>query len=147
MLADNVCTAGSYTLSIGALSAASSLAHVTSVSPAIDLVDGAVYTVSVAYQDRGGNAEASASVATITFAGSSTIAPVFSTPATSSFISTNFTVDFTLQEIALANSVQMIITPTGGTNDGNGARTITFAPAHEAASRHTFNMQYVSIDV
>ena len=61
-------------------------ASIASVSPAVDLVDGAQYSVQLRYQDGAGNAAASETHTGIYFAALVTIPPTLSGPSQSSSI-------------------------------------------------------------
>ena len=131
---------------LGNLSAAAAElpATVASVSPAgKDLVNGAVYTLHVEYQDGASNPKAATPHARVTFAGSSTLTPTLTHPATDEAVPEDFDAQFTLPENALAGSVRLVWTHTGvgvAHPDGVTAHTVTFSDAHAFRGDHSIRM-------
>ena len=79
-------TCATHQVAIGGagISAAADLSAVTSVTPATDLVDGAVYTVTLEYQDCGGHTKSVTADRTIDYAGTTTLAPTLTRPGSGS---------------------------------------------------------------
>ena len=78
------------------------LRHIASSTPTEeDLIDGAIYTFSLEYQDRQQNAKAVVNHTDVTYAGVDTLAPVFYLPAASSHIPIEFYFDVEILEKAL----------------------------------------------
>ena len=100
-------TCATHQVAIGGagISAAADLSAVTSVTPTTDLVDGAVYTVTLEYQDCGGHAKSTTADRTIDYAGTSTLAPTLTQPGSVSSIAEDFVVEFTLPEAACSTSL------------------------------------------
>ena len=112
---------------------------------AADLVDGAVYSGTFSYKDAVGNTAATQSVTGLVFAGSSTLAPTFTSPAASGvFTASSFGIDFTLPERAASGKVQIVISRTGGATDGAGDRTIVFSSSFEVAGQHSVSIPSIA---
>ena len=84
--------AGNHAVSIPSIAAAGSLAAVASISPASDLVDGAIYTATLSYEDSVGNAASTVAHTGIVYAGSATIMPSISSPSAGAAIATDFSI-------------------------------------------------------
>ncbi len=69
-----------------------------------------------------------------------TQAPTLATPATTSTDNATLDIDFTLGEAALAGTVKMTFTRTGGSADVNSPHIITFTAAFETAAQHTVTL-------
>ena len=116
------------------------LRHIASSTPTEeDLIDGAIYTFSLEYQDRQQNAKAVVNHTDITYAGVDTLAPVFYLPAASSHIPIEFYFDVEILEKALPGTLQLQISYRGGTVDvsNNVPRIIIFSSMFEVAGRHS----------
>ena len=140
VFATSVESAGGHTFSMTDLSNAASLSQVASITPASDLVDGAIYDFTLKYEDRGGNAAAQAVQSGVGFGGANTLTPIFTLPATSSYLGQPFAYSFNLPESATAGSVKMTFTPddaNSGIVDTNDPRVILFSSAHEGVGTHT----------
>lgn len=95
-----------------ALSRASDLSFVSSVTPSgFDLIDGAIYDVTLSYQDGGGNAPATQTQESVIFAGSVTKPAILNSPSSGATIAEDFTVSFELQEDAHDQSVKLLLYP------------------------------------
>jgi hypothetical protein len=105
--------------------AAADLAVVSTVSPQTELVDGAIYDLSLEYQDPVGNPKSSVT-SRISFHGGESLPLRIISPANSSCLKTAFNFTFVLPEKAFEDSLKLTITPTGGKTDSAGARTIIF---------------------
>ncbi len=135
-----------YSLSLGALStlASDQSSVVASVTPPVDLVDGAEYSFTLSMEDAAANDAAIDTVSDVYFGGSSTRAPVLRVPATGSTVVEVFTVTVFIAERAAPGSVQLVFTRTGGSVDSNGPRTVTLTSAFEAYGNHTFSLGKLS---
>ncbi|HSG62291.1 MAG TPA: Ig-like domain-containing protein, partial [Pseudomonadales bacterium] len=100
------------------------------------LVDGTTYTIAFDVTDAAGNAATTISNTGVIY-DFGTETPTLTTPANSSTDNSTLAIDFTLPEAALADSVKMIFTRTGGSADANAPHTITFETAFESAAQHT----------
>ena len=116
---------GSHSVSITTFESASDLSVVQSVSPSTPLLDGAVYNVSISYQDSVGN-PAAVTTNTISFHGSETLPVTMLSPSNSSCLKTVFNFTFILPEKALDDSLIMTMEPISGQTDNAGTRTIVF---------------------
>ena len=65
-------------------------------------------------------------------------------PAASTTMSSNFSLDFTLPEAAASGTVKLTLTRTGGTADSGSPHIITFASAFETAAQHTMTVPPLS---
>ena len=129
-------TAGSHSVSMTNLTL--SIPNVVSVTPQVDLVHMAEYIVTMVYRDAIENSEATSGSVLMTH-DTHTEDPFLILPAASTRFKESFLFDFTLPETALASSVKMSFTHTGGTVDSAAARVLTFAGAYETAARHANN--------
>ena len=144
--ADSLLEPSLYTISVTPLSGlADQLTTVTSVSPATDLVDGAEYNFVLSMQDAAGNDAAVDIVNGVYFAGSVTRTPSITTPVQNSVTVQSFPITIVIAERAAAGTVKLVFTPTGGTEDNSGARTVTLTSAFEAFGTHTFTMGRLSL--
>ena len=75
---------------------------------------------------------------------SSTQTPAFASPAASTTISSNFSLDFTLPEAAASGTVKLTLTRSAGTEDSGSPHIITFASAFETAAQHTMTVPPLS---
>ena len=108
------------------------LENVSSVTPATNLVDGAVYTFEFSYQDDANDDVAAAAQHTgVVFAHNKTIPPILVSPASSTSYTAKKPLEFYLWEKALPSSVKMTISfshmgrwATGP--DNRGDRTYTW---------------------
>lgn len=100
------------------------------------LVDGAIYTVKLAYQDAIGNA-ASSTVSTGLTYDTRTQPPTLALPAAGSRDNESLSIDFTLPEAARAGTAKMTFTRTGGTADTHAPHILTFTTGFESAAQHT----------
>ncbi len=75
-------------------------------------------------------------------------APSLFEPASGDFIPRTFKVSFELKEDATADSVKLIITPTGtcsgGSSNSNGPHTLELSPAHESLGVHNITVPALS---
>ena len=69
---------------------------ILSISPGIDLVDGASYDIKLEYQDLPGNSPVSLTQGAVVFTGNSTIPPTLSLPVANTKIPLEFDIEFTL---------------------------------------------------
>ena len=114
-LNSNAEAALTYSIEVGALTGLSTTLSTFfgSVDPNVDLVDGAVYDISVSYADAGGNPEVSATATNVLFAGSETRDPVLYTPETAQTVLESIAVAFNLPEEAFASSLKLIFSHSG----------------------------------
>ena len=99
------------------------------------LVDGAIYSVRLKYQDVLLNAVASIISSNFTYDNISQL-PTLASPATSSSDNASLAIDFTLPELASPGTVKMTFTRTGGIADANAPHVITFVSGFETAAQH-----------
>jgi hypothetical protein len=113
-------------------------ANVTSVysDPNDALIDGAVYSVKIEYQDDVGNSAASVTNSSFTY-DNRTLFATLTAPAPSSSDNSSLDIDFTLPEVATSGTVKMTFTRTSGTADGNAPHILTFAAGFETAAQHS----------
>ena len=140
VFAASVEVAGGHTFSMTELSTATSLSQIASITPATNLVDGAIYDFRLQYSDRGGNAQATDVQAGVGYGGDNTLTPTFTLPASSSYLGQPFSYSFKLPETASAGTVKMTFTPdvaNSGIQDTNAARVILFSSNHEGVGTHT----------
>jgi hypothetical protein len=132
-----------HTITFPALSgAAAALGTVQSVTPATDLVPGAVYHFFVEYQDGVGNTVAVANRSAVTFTGTTTLPAQIVLPSASASVRNFFTVNFTLPVVAKPDSVQMTFTRTGGQAlDPAAPRVVTFDTHVHTAGSHQVILQ------
>ena len=121
---------------------------IKSIAPPTDLVDGAVYRITMEYIDLALNDAGATTFTDVGFHGDATLAATLANPSPTTFaIPTSFAVDFTLPERALAGSVQLIFNRTGGANDSTPLHTITFSSAFENAGTHQVTMKNLTQSV
>ena len=139
-------TCATHQVAIGGagISAASDLSAVTSVTPSVDLVDGAVYNVTLEYQDCGGHTKRVAADRSIDYSGISTLAPTLTSPGSVSSIAEDFHVEFTLPEAACPGSIYLTFISSGGlVQDAfSGIRTVKLGNSVESRGTHTFQMTW-----
>ena len=113
-------------------------ANVFSVSSGVNdkLVNGAIYSVKLAYQDSQGNSASFLSHTSFTY-DLITQTPTLSLPAVSSSDNASLAIDFTLPESASPGTAKMTFTRTGGVADVNTPHIITFKSGFESAAQHT----------
>ncbi|MCK4312782.1 MAG: T9SS type A sorting domain-containing protein [Candidatus Cloacimonetes bacterium] len=117
-----------------------SASSISSVTGGNSLTANVAYTVTIEYQDALQNPLASDSNTGYVY-DTVTQTPTLDLPATDAVISTKpFTVQFDQPETALATSVKIIFTRTGGNPDGNSPHTLT------VTSEASGNNKTVSID-
>ena len=75
---------------------------------------------------------------------STTQTPTFASPAASTTISSNFSLDFSLPEAAASGTVKLTLTRSAGTADSGSPHIITFASAFETAAQHTMTVPPLS---
>ena len=81
VFADSVATHGPHLVSVGFLRfAGSNSSDIVSITPAVDLLDGAVYNFTLEYQDRAGNPVASTINDRVGYSGNHTLTPTFIHP-------------------------------------------------------------------
>ena len=122
--------------------------EVASIAPATDLVDGCVYNFRLQYIDVAGNTMAYHDVTNVAYAGTATLAPLLSSPASNSAVKTNFQLDFSLKEVALPGSLKLSIVPVSGSSnvqDTDGTRVVTFSTLLEGRGGHQVPMLNLSI--
>ena len=134
--------AGSFTVNFRALSNVDQLASVKSCSPAQDLIDGAVYTMTLSYQDAAGNLAATASQFEVSYVGIYTVAPALHVPSANARIPERFAVDFTITEFALSSSVFLSFIPMF--DDSYPQRDILLSSVFERPGRYNFTMEKVA---
>ena len=100
------------------------------------LVDGAIYNVTVEYQDVPLNASAPMTSTGFTYDNASQL-PTLASPATDSRDDASLAIDFSLPEAASLGTVKMSFERTGGTVDGNAPHVLTFVTGFESAAQHT----------
>ena len=83
------------------------------MTPALNLVDGASYDITLGYQDAAGNDEATVSLTDLTFCGSTTLTPEFIAPLANRQFTTSKTVTFKLPERAFGGTVKITFRHTG----------------------------------
>ena len=138
-------TSGRHQLSTDRLSTLSSLAGVTSVSPAVDLINDGVYDVVLSYQDTAQHPAVIQTHVNITF-DTTTSAPTLLAPATSSRAKTTFNLEFELPENALPNTLTLDVRFfAGGIADSVETRTILFDSTVDVIGTHQFTMTNLSL--
>ena len=137
-------TSGRHQLSADRLSQLSNLAGVTSVSPAVDLVNDGVYEVVLSYRDTAQHESSSVAHANVTF-DTVTSPPTLTYPATLTRAKNEFTLDFTLPENVLDNSLELDLTYLSGAADAVTTRSITFDDSIEVLGNHPFTMTNLSL--
>jgi hypothetical protein len=118
---------GQQDINIGALSTASLSEVVSSVTPSLDLVDGACYDVTLEYQDGAGADSASVTHESVRFAGSATLQLPDFVPVPNAKFKEAFLLEFSLLEPAQGGTLKLRIEHSGsGAADPAPARTIVF---------------------
>ena len=120
--------------------AGSNSSDIVSITPAVDLLDGAVYNFTLEYQDRAGNPVASTINDRVGYSGNHTLTPTFIHPQSNAYVTDVFTISFKLPEEALSGTVKMTFTPRNdisGVADNNAARVIVFHSDFELVGTHT----------
>lgn len=133
-LANGFASTGVHAASLNAANFAGD-SNVASVSGGAALVDGAIYTATLSYQDAIGNTAASASSTSVTY-DNATIAPVLTTPAANGTDNATFAIDFTLPEAATSGSVLLTFTRTGGATDASSPHVLTLTNSFASAGVH-----------
>jgi hypothetical protein len=147
LFSDEVETCGTaHTVNIGGagLVAAADLSAVESITPATALVDGAVYTVTLKYNDCGGHAQQVTADRSVEFAGTNTLPPTLIEPGTLSSIANDFFIEYNLPERACQDSVYLTFLRSGGlvTDAYTGARTVRLGASSETRGNHRFQMTW-----
>ena len=107
-----VVEAGTYSIQIPTISIlASAVPEVQSVSPSTDLVDGAVYSFLLEYQDIAGNTKATALSSNVGFAGSSTQVAQLNSPLSLNSIPKTWSLDVVLYEAMSSCNISIVTTP------------------------------------
>ena len=124
--------------------AAGDLSAVDSISPATAFVDGAVYTVTLRYQDCGGHSVEVTADRTLDYAGTNTLPPSLIEPGSSSSIANDFFIEFSLPESACAGSVYLTFLRSGGlvTDAYTGERKVILGSSVETRGTHRFQMTW-----
>ena len=120
-------------------------AGVETVSPLTDLVDGACYTVVVAYKDGAGNAEASVSHEDVRYVGSSTLPLPTFTPSGGNAIRTAFVLSFTLREPAQAGTLAVTLSSTNVGIDSAVDRKLVLTGDMNFAGPHDLTFRLLSL--
>ena len=124
--------------------AAQAQGEVSTVSPAVDLVHMAEYSVTLSYQDLLANPPASFTVTTVTHDILTESMDLFE-PTTGTSIKDDFQMRYTLGEAALAGSLKMTAVYVSGITDAHGDRIVVFNAASVGTSgTKTFNMASLS---
>ena len=129
-LNSNAEAALTYSIEVGALTGLSTTlsTYFGSVEPNVNLVDGAVYDISVSYADAGGNPEVSASATSVLFAGLGNSRSRAYTPETAQIVLESIAVAFNLPEKAFASSLKLIFSHSGfGSVDNVAPHTIVLS--------------------
>ena len=140
----NVAYETTYTFLMTNLSIASvNVTGIQSVSPAVDLVHGVRYVMTIEYRDYLANAKVStfSPESVITF-DTYTEAVIVSAPPGQYTFKERFILSFSLPEDASAGTVKLLLTRTGGADDNSGDREITFTIV--SAGSHTVEMSALS---
>ena len=129
-------------------SAAASLSFIQSISPAIDLVHMARYTVTVRYKDTADNIPASFTVGSVEF-DTLTEAPNIIAPLHNGYVKSIFTLNISVPETAFSGTVKLEITPDNSAShstiiDSNGVRELIFSSSIEAAGIHAMAITNIS---
>ncbi len=93
-------------------------------------------TITAKLKDAAGNESTTVNDSIVYDA--ATVVPTLSSPAANSYGAPNLTIDFNLPEAALANSVTLTFTRTGGAADASSPHAFTLASTYETAGSHTF---------
>ena len=139
-------TSGAHTFNMVALgSAASALTEVDSVSPSVDLVDGAIYNFALEYQDLFSNTKQTRTQNGVVFAGAATLDPIMLLPIQSVKVPQDFVVKFTILEIPKPDTLELFIHYTGvGTDDPSADRVITFISSVQQVGTHIITLNAIS---
>ena len=141
----SVVSSGDYTLSISPLSTlAATAAFVDSVTPSNDLVDGALYTMTLEYQDGVGNPANTTSSESVAFAGFETLPMYVHDPRVNVTMANAFLVNYTLSETALRGSMKLLLTYVFGNDPVHTTRSIVFGQSMETPGNHYVQMQELS---
>ena len=108
---------------------------VTSVIPATDLVTGAIYTLTVSYQDLAGNDAVVDSATGLTFDGATEIPIVYFPTSTVPTFREEFLFRFNLPEEAALNTLKMKIAATNE-EAGGPVRTVKFVASFNQLGTH-----------
>ena len=134
----------------------STLAAVNTVSPDTDLIDGAVYSMVIEYQDQVGNPIATSVAVTGLTLDTSTLTPTLINPSISGIASVpiNFIVTYSLPETAAPGTVVIRIAPVTygaygsdvcSTNSNQPTtRTMTLGTPHETSGNHQVQFRTLS---
>ena len=133
-------TAGSHQIVMQQFSFLATLSGVASVAPATDLVDGAIYRLDFSYQDASAHPAHVVQVADLNFASEYTMPMVVRQPQEDSIMLPTFSVDFTVPELTLPGTAQLLFTRLDGQPDGSGVRTLTFASGVDASGDFAANL-------
>ena len=128
--------AGVYSFDFGSMSNLALQGIIDSVVPAVDLVDGTLYSYILEYRDAANNPAATRSSTDVAFSGTTTKTPMLTLPADGSAIGQAFTINFTLPERALRGSVKMRFNRVSGFEDPVGERAVTFSSEVEECGSH-----------
>ena len=119
-----------------------------------DLVDGSIYSVTLSYQDGGGNPAAIQLHENVIFAGSATKPANVTLPLANATVKVDFKVRFKLPEDATSESVVLKIVPelhagTGSScTDSHGTRSLRLASAVEGAGvEYTITMDRITLAI
>jgi hypothetical protein len=134
-------SAGPHQFEMEALStAADNLAEVQSVTPDVDLVDGATYDFLLEYSDAHSNSKQTRAQANVLFVGDETITPTLTLPASATKVPEEFQLTFSLPERAFSGSVKLSFVHTGGQSDPAPSRVVTFASNVESVGPHSLSL-------
>jgi hypothetical protein len=107
-----------------------------------------VYDFRLQYVDQAANTMAYHDVLDVAYAGTATLPPLLSSPASNAAVKTNFVLDFSLKEVAMAGTLQLFIVPTPGSAnvpDHGGTRVVTFSSLVEGRGGHLVPMYNLSV--
>eukprot|EP00736_Rhodelphis_marinus_P002214 Rmarinus@m.23570 len=127
-------------LSQSALSLSSS--QILSIEPAVDLLHGLTYNLTIYISDVWANPYNS--YTTEINVDTLAIQPILTSPVSGSLIPLEFVVVFQLFEVAAAGSVQLVITPMEGSRDTVLMRTITFGENNHVG-QHSLSIPPLSV--
>ena len=115
--------------------ASASPSTVATVVPAIDLVTGTIYTLTVSYRDKANNAPSTASATGITFDGATGFPIVYFPTSTIPTFQEAFYFKFELPEEALPSTLRMKISATNEVT-GGPVRTVVFVAGFNTQGLH-----------
>ena len=146
LLNSNAEYALTYSLQIGDLInlAATLSFYYSSVSPSTNLVDGAVYSITISYADAGGNPVESATASNVLYAGSTTRDPELYAPSSLSVVLETIAIFFNLPEKAYANTLKLIFDDTGGSVDSLAPHTVVLSTGMLDNGNHSFSLGQLS---